>query len=157
MKNPEAAIGARASIPNPALQPLAFLVGRWTTEGSHPLVPDVTLHGRASFEWVENGAFLLMHSEVDHASFPHGLAMFGSDDAQKRLSMLHFDERGTSRVQNVSMENYVMKCWRDQPGFSQRYTYTIASDGQTMIAKGELSRDGASWERDLDLTYTRDV
>jgi hypothetical protein len=156
MKTPEASIGARASIPNPALQPLAVLVGRWTTEGSHPLVPDVTLRGRVSFEWVENGAFLLMRSDVDHASFPHGLAMFGSDDAQNRLFMLHFDERGTSRMQNVSIENNVLKWWRDQPGFSQRYTNTIASDGKTMVGKGELSRDGTTWERDLDLTYTRD-
>jgi hypothetical protein len=82
--------------------------------------------------------------------------MFGSDDAQNRLFMLHFDERGTSRMQNVSIENNVLKWWRDQPGFSQRYTNTIASDGKTMVGKGELSRDGTTWERDLDLTYTRD-
>lgn len=157
MTRPEATIGARARMPNPALQPFAVLVGRWRTEGSHGLLPDATLHGRTSFEWIENGAFLLMRSEIDHPSFPHGMAIFGSDDAQHKFFMLHFDERGVSRIQHVSMENNVLMWWRDQPDFSQRYTCTIASDGQTMVSKGELSRDGTSWEKDLELTYSREV
>jgi hypothetical protein len=32
---------------------------------------------------------------------------------------------------------------------------TIADDGGTIVGKGELSKDGVSWEKDLDLTYTR--
>lgn len=156
MKTPEDAIGTRARMPNPALQPLAVLVGKWKTEGSHPLLPNVMLRGRTSFEWIENGAFLLMRSEIDHPSFPHGLAIFGSDDAQHNLFMLHFDERGVSRVQDVSMEGNVLKWWRDQPGFAQRYTCIISSDGQTIVSTGELSRDDATWERDLSLTFSRD-
>jgi hypothetical protein len=155
MKTPDAAIGTRARMPNPMLQPLADLVGSWQTEGSHGLLPDVTLHGHVSFEWIENGAFLLMRSELDHPSFPHGLAIFGSDDEQHKLCMLYFDERGVSRIQNVSMQDNVLTWWRDQPGFAQRYTYTIASDGQTMVSTGELSRDGATWDKDLELTYSR--
>jgi hypothetical protein len=30
----------------------------------------------------------------------------------------------------------------------------IAEDGRTIGRKGELSKDGATWERDLELTYT---
>jgi len=44
---------------------------------------------------------------------------------------------------------------RNTPGFSQRFTGTIVDDGRTIIGKGVLSRDGLSWEKDLDLTYTR--
>lgn len=106
---------------------------------------------------MENGAFLLMRSEIDDPRFPQGIAILGSDDVQHKLFMLYFDERGVSRMQDVSMENNVLKWWRDQPGFSQRYTYTIASDGMTIVGKGELSRDGATWEKDLELTYSRDV
>src|SRR5579862_7561746 len=148
MKKPEAAIGTHASIPNPALEPFTVLVGRWKTEGSHGLLPGITLHGQASFEWIENGAFLLMRSEIDHPSFPHGLAIFGSDDSQHTFFMLHFDERGVSRVQHVSLEHNVLKWWRDEPGFAQRYTSIIASDGNTMVGTGELSRDGKTWEKD---------
>ena len=45
--------------------------------------------------------------------------------------------------------------WRNAPGFSQRFTGTICDDGRTIIGKGQLSKDGASWEGDLELTYTR--
>ena len=69
--------------------------------------------------------------------------------------MLHFDERGVSRKQDVSFENNVLTWWRNVPDFSQRYTWTLGDDGNTIICKGELSRDGQSWEKDLDLTYTR--
>jgi hypothetical protein len=48
-----------ASIPNPALKPFSVLIGNWHTTGTHRLIPDTILHGRASFEWLENGAFLM--------------------------------------------------------------------------------------------------
>lgn len=158
MTRPEATIGVRARMPNPALQPFAVLVGRWRTEGSHGLLPGVTLHGHASFEWIENGAFLLKRSEiVDDPRFPHDVAIVGSDDVQHRYFMLYFDERGVSRRFDVSIEHNVITWWRDQPGFSQRTTNTIASDGNTIVSKGELSKDGMTWEKDLELTYSREV
>ncbi len=157
MTRSDATIGARASSPNPALQPFAVLVGSWKTEGSHGLLPGVTLHGKASFEWIEHGAFLLMRSEIDHPSVPQGIAIFGSDDVQHTVFMLYFDERGVSRIQHVSMEHNVLKWWRDEPGFSQRTTNTIASDGNTIVSKGELSKDGVTWKKDLELTYSRDM
>src|SRR5258708_4088024 len=123
--------------------------------GTHPLVPDTTLHGRASFEWIEGGAYLIWRQEIDHPSFPKGMAIFGSDDATNEYFMLYFDSRGVSRKQEMSFKNNVWKLWRNAPGFSQRYTYTIKDDGYTIISKGELSKDGLTWEKDLDLTYTR--
>ena len=145
----------KASIPNPALKPLSVLIGDWTTVGTHSLIPDTTLHGRTSFEWLEGGAFLLMRSEIDEPSIPSGIAIFGSDDAIGAYFMLYFDERGVSRRYDVSLHNNTLKWWRNAPGLSQRYTYTIVDDGRTIIGRGELSKDGLSWEKDLDLTYTR--
>ena len=49
----------------------------------------------------------------------------------------------------------IWKWWRNAPGFSQRYTGTIVDGGNTIIGKGELSKDGSTWEKDLDLTYKR--
>ncbi len=148
-------IGTRASIPNPALRPFGVLVGEWLTTGSHPYLPDVVLHGRASFEWLEGGAFLIMRSEIDEPHFPHGIAIFASDDAAKKVVMLHFDERGVSRIYNVTMGESQLRWWRDEPSFSQRFVITIEDDGNKMISKGEMSRDGATWEKDLELIYTR--
>jgi hypothetical protein len=42
-------IAARAQRPNPALEPLAFLVGKWATVGTHPAVLGEQLSGSTSF------------------------------------------------------------------------------------------------------------
>jgi hypothetical protein len=146
---------SKAAIPNPALKPLEPWVGRWSTQGTHPQFPDTVLHGSANFAWMEGGAFLIMHAQIDHDKFPDTISVFGSDDKLGGLYMLSFDERGVSRKQEVAIQGNVLRWWRNAPGFSQRYTFTFADDGDTIISKGELSKDHVSWERDLDLTYTR--
>ena len=144
-----------AAIPNPALKPLSVLVGRWNTVGTHPLVPGTTFHGQTSFQWLEGGAFLVMHSEIKEPGIPSGIAIFGSDDSSGAYLMLYFDERGVSRKYEVTLRDNVWKWWRDAPRFSQRFTAKIVDDGRTMIAEGQFSRNGSSWEKDLELTYTR--
>lgn len=144
-----------ASIPNPALEPFSVLIGNWNTTGTHALIPDTILHGRTSFEWLEGGAFLVMRTEIDEPSIPSGIAIIGSDDSTKEYFMLYFDERGVSRKFEVTLRDNVWKWWRNAPGFSQRYEGTIVEDGNTIIGKGELSKDGSTWEKDLDLTYKR--
>ena len=145
----------KASIPNPALEPFRVLIGNWNTTGSHGLDPDTTLHGHTSFEWLEGGAFLMIRSEIDDPRFPQGIAIIGSDDTQAESYMLIFDERGVSRKYEVTLHANIWKWWRNAPGFFQRYEGTIVDGGNTIIGKGELSKDGVSWEKDLDLTYTR--
>lgn len=148
-------IGSKASMPNPALKALAFLLGEWQTTGTHPYLPGTTLHGRVSFEWLEGGAFLIMRSEIDNPKFPDGVDIFASDDVAKEIYMLHFDERGVSRKYDVTMAGKQLTYWRDEPSFRQRFTITIENGGNKMTGKGEMSRDGAPWEPDLALTYSR--
>ena len=145
----------KAQIPNPALKGLGKLVGEWKTVGTHPELPHKVFAGKASLNWIEGGAFLRWYSEVDEKGFPVGIALFGSDDATGELFMLTFDERKVSRKYDVSVENNVVKWWRNAPDFSQRYTWTIADDGNTIVEKGELSKDGTTWEADLNQTFTR--
>ena len=144
-----------ASIPNPALEPFSILVGNWKTTGTHGLVPDTILHGHTSFEWLENGAFLMMRSEIDDSRFPSAITIFGSDNSEAEYYMLTFDERGISRKYEVTLRENIWKWWRNAPDFFQRYEGTIVDGGNMIIGKGELSKDGLSWEKDLDLTYTR--
>jgi hypothetical protein len=148
-------IGAEALISNRALQPLRFLIGSWRTEGTHPDVPDTTFHGRTSFEWLEGGAFLIMHSEIDEAEIPSGVAIFGSDDGAERIYMLYFDERGVSRAYDVTVGVKEMTCRRDHPKFSQIMRLRVDGDGDRLLGSGRRSEDGAAWQDDLSLTYTR--
>ena len=148
-------VGEEAVKPNPTLEQLGVLVGEWKTVGTHPMVPNKTFHGRAVFEWIEGGAFLMMHSEIDEPEVPSGIAIFGSDDARGEFFMLYFDERGVSRKYDVSMDDNIWKWWRNDPEFSQRFTGTFVDGGDTIVGKGEMSRDGSAWEGDLELTYTR--
>lgn len=147
-------IGVKASIPNQALNGLECLVGDWHTTGSHPFLPGITLHGRTSIEWLEGGAFLIMRSEIDHPELPDGIEIFASDNMTHEIFMLHFDSRGVSRKYDVSLTKNGLKWRRDEPSLSQRFTLSLQDNGK-MISTGEMSRDGAAWEEDLQLTYER--
>ena len=145
------------TIRNQKLKPFSVLVGVWNTVGTHPYFPETILHGCTSFEWLEDGAFLIVHSQIyeTETGVPTGVAIFGSDDTTGEYFMLYFDERGVSRKYDVKLQGNVWQWWRNAPGFSQRFTNTIADDGNTIIGKGEMSKDGSTWEKDLELTYTR--
>jgi hypothetical protein len=120
------------------LQPLSILVGTWHTVGTHPLVPGTTFHGRTTFDWLEGGAFLIMHSEIDEPEIPSGIAIFGSDDTTGECSMMYLDERGVSRRYEVSLRENVWKWWRNAPGLSQRFAGAITAYGGTIVCQGEL-------------------
>src|SRR5215218_5475254 len=96
-------IGSEAHRRNPALEPLAPLLGDWRTTGTHPLVPGTTFHGRTSFAWHEGGAFVLMRSEIDEPEIPSGVAVIGSDHPAGTSTMIYFDERNTSRRYTVEI------------------------------------------------------
>ena len=148
-------IGPEAQRPNPALEPLTPLIGRWRTTGTHPLIPGTTFHGRTSFEWIENGAFVLMRSEIDEPEIPSAVAFIGSDDAAGTLTMIYFDERDISRRYTVEAAEGEMRWHRDEAGFAQRMEVKIAADGTRLDAHGTMSHNGGAWEDDLQLTYER--
>ncbi len=148
-------IGAEALRPNPALGPLAPLLGEWRTTGTHPLVPGTTFHGRTSFAWHEGGAFVVVRSEIDEPEVPSAVAVIGSDDAAGTLTMLYSDERAVSRRYTVEVGDGEVSWHRDEAGFAQRTVLTVAADGSRLDARGTMSRDGGPWEDDLQLTYER--
>jgi hypothetical protein len=147
-------IGSEASIPNPALQPFAPLIGEWQSVGHHPYLPGRTLQGRVSFAWLEGGAFLIMRSDVDAPEIPSGIAIFGSDNGANTYFMIYFDERGVSRKYDVAISGNQVTWQREDPSFSQRATMTIETPDR-IVTRGAMSRNGADWEDDLSSTYTR--
>lgn len=60
-------------------------------------------------------------SAIDYKGFPKGIAILGSDDTTQKYFMLYFDERKVSRKYDVSIQDNVLKWWRNAPKFSQRY------------------------------------
>jgi len=144
-----------ASMPNPALKPFSVLLGHWNTTGTHGLVPDTILHGRTSFEWLEGGAFLMMRSAIDDPRFPSGIAMIGSDDATEEYFMLYFDERTVSRKYGITaINNGAFEALEKARRISSPFP-NIVTQRDLIMGKGEFSKDGSSWEKDLELTYTR--
>jgi hypothetical protein len=148
-------IGPEATKPNPALRPLTPLIGQWRTKGTHPLVPGTTFHGRTSFEWYQDGAFMVMRSEIDEPEIPSAVAVIGSDDAAHTFTMIYFDERDISRRYTLEVTEREVRWHRDEAGFAQRMVLAIAADSTRLEAQGTMSRDGGAWEADLQLTYER--
>ena len=140
---------------NPALEAFQIFIGEWTTTGTHPYMPGTTFHGRTSFAWLEGGAFMVIHSQIDEEGIPSGISILGSDDTVGTFYILYFDERGVSRKLDVTIQGRAMRWSRDTPEFSQHMVLTMSEDGKTIEAKGEMSKDGGAWEPDLALTYTR--
>ena len=149
---------------HPMLDHLEALVGTWETEATHPLLPDTTVHGRATFAWLEGRHFLIWRMHHDHPDIPDSISILGFDNAAEPdevgtsngpCAVHYFDSRGVYRVSKVEAEPGVWRIWRDWPAFSQRVTGTFSDDRRTIISNGELSEDDATWKPDLQVTYKR--
>jgi len=140
---------------NPALSPLDRAVGTWIVTGSHPYLPGRTLRGRVTFERIERGAFVRMHSKMDDPEIPEGVAVFGTDSDEETWTMLYFDERSVARRYDVTIQEDGFTWSRHAPQFSQSFRVTMSKDGRTMAGEGMMKKEGAEWEPDLRLSYVR--
>ena len=128
---------------------LNALVGTWTGEARHPAFPGVTVPVRATFEWLEGEHFLIWRWRMDHPDFPDSLSVIGSGELH------YFDSRGVQRVYEVAVSGREWRMSRDAPGFSQRFAGTLSDDGDTLSGLWRLSRDGETWEDDLEIVFRR--
>ena len=147
---------------HPALVRLGALAGRWTVQPKVEGVPA----GWTEFAWLEGGLFLRQESDADpmpstapkawreNAPFPT-IAMIGLDDATGEFTMAYADARGVHRVYQMTFADGLWTMWRDAPGFNQRFTGTLSTDGDTVDGQWETSPDGVTWHLDFELTYTR--
>ena len=71
------------------------------------------------------------------------------------IFLSYFDERGISRKYDVTVDDDGFTMQRTDPKFSQRMTFKIEADGNRIVSKGEMSRDGGNWEGDLSLIFER--
>jgi hypothetical protein len=136
--------------PNPALEQLQVLTGEWIIEV--PQFPGE--QGRATFEWLEGGAYLRFHAETPDPA-PDATLIIGRDDSGDVYTVLHYDSRGVSRVYQMTFAGRDWRMWRDAPGFFQRFAGTVSEDGRSIRAAWQKSSDGSRWEHDFDLIYSK--
>jgi hypothetical protein len=109
--------------------------------------------GSTTFEWLEGGQFLIQRSRNDHELFPDAIAVIGAPEAGDGLVMEYFDSRGVRRTYRVTLDDGVLRIWRDHRGFDQRFSATLganAFEGQWQVAKTP-----GDWHDDLKVTYRR--
>jgi hypothetical protein len=150
------------------LQPLDRLVGRWTSEATHPALPGAVVSGTLSAEWLEGRHFLIIRTRNDHPDFADAVSIVGFTDVDRvgepadataaqgtQLSMHYFDSRGVSRVYEAGIDADTWRLWRDAPGYSQTFVGEFAEDGNTVEGLWRLCEDGATWHDDLRVVYRR--
>jgi hypothetical protein len=129
-----------------ALEPFDALIGTWDTEATHRLF-DGVVPGRVTFEWQEGGHFIVQRSHNDHELFPDAICVIGAAEAGDGLVMEYFDSRGVRRTYGVSLEDGVLRIWRDEahPGPRQLAASTTPARRSASFA---VSADrGASGSR----------
>ncbi len=137
---------------DPALEPFDALIGTWDTEAKHRLVDEV-VSGTTSFEWLEGGHFIVQRSRNDHEAFPDAVCVIGAPEDGDGLVMEYFDSRGVRRTYGVSLEDGVLRIWRDDPTFAQRFSATLGQDAFEGL--WQLAETPGDWKDDLRVTYTR--
>jgi hypothetical protein len=117
--------------------------------------PYDTAKGPVSFEWVQDGAFLLMRMGDKEQGTPSAMWLISRDDAVSDYTVFYYDDRSVSRVYGMSFVDGIWKMWRAAPGFSQRFEGKLSDDNNTITASWGKLLDGTTWERDFDVTYRR--
>lgn len=143
-----------------AESPLRRLIGTWefapSVNGGSPG------RGRATFEWIEDGAFVLERSEaewrdpawVENAPVSTQ-SVIGWDDTTGSIAMLYADSRGVFRIYRGTLTDEAWRLERAAPDFHQRFVGVFRDDGRTIEGRWESSADGTSWELDFPITYRK--
>lgn len=143
---------------NPALQELKQFIGTWEMEISNAsFLPDANaiITARASFEWFEEGEFLILRQGTKNMETPWAIWFIGHDKDAQNYTVFYIDDQQSSRVYEMSFENRKWKIWRNGPQFIQRFTGEINKDKNIISGYWEKSVDAKNWEHDFHLTYKK--
>jgi hypothetical protein len=138
------------------LRRLEPLVGEWRFEASFPDGEPWPGGGTMSVQWHPSGAHLVEVGTVELPEAPANISFIGCDGATGRYVQLYSDERGVSRIYEMSFADGEWRLWRTGDPFDQRFVGTFSEDGNTITARWERSEDG-EFVTDFDLVYTRVV
>lgn len=141
-----------------AESPLGRLVGTWEFEPS--IEGRSAGRGRATFEWIEDGAFVLERSDAEwsHPGWVDNApkstqSVIGFDDTTGEIVQLYADSRGVFRIYRGTLTDDEWRLERAAPDFHQRFVGVFRDDGRTIDGRWESSPDGTTWELDFPITY----
>jgi hypothetical protein len=80
--------------------------------------------------------------------------MIGRNEAADIFTVLYADDRGSSRVYDMTFTGSRWTMHRNSPSSEQRFTANVSTDQRTIEACWEHSNHGTTWEKEFDLTYT---
>ncbi len=122
--------------PRAKLDPFQALIGEWTIEMTHPMLEDTVVRGRATYEWLEGGRFLIQRAANEHPDVPDSLSVIGLMEGENDLSMQYFDSRGVHRIYVIGFDGTELTVARDAEGFAQRLSASSATRARLLPASG---------------------
>ena len=143
-----------------AESPLGRLIGTWEFE---PFVEGRSAgRGRATFEWIEDGAFVLERADAEWTdpgwveNAPKSTrAVMGWDDSTEEIVQLYSDSRGVVRTYRGTLTDDTWTLERTAPDFHQRFVGELRDGGRTIDGRWESSPDGTTWDLDFPITYRK--
>jgi len=145
--NNNAKVGKLPKAPHPALKALDRLVGDWKIEG-----PDVD--GRASFEWMEGGFFLVQHFDLVNFGERHKgveYATFDEDTGTVRSHLIGTD--GSNFTYTYEIEGDRLIYWFGDKDSGNCSRATFSRDGRTLTGRWQWTMpDGKSFAYDYTMT-----
>ena len=123
---------------NPALKDIAYLISEWSIELSNaaflPSKPKISFS--LSYGWKADGAEIAVQQGNDEAKPPQKATwIIGRNESEDKYTVLYADNRGVSRIYQMSFRDSIGKMWRDNPKFSQRFNGTFREDKQAIDVK----------------------
>jgi hypothetical protein len=128
-------------------------IGHWTMQA-------LGAGGRASFEWLLGGRYVLQRITVDHPEAPDVFAVVGLDDHNGGYLQHYFDSRGVTRLYAMGFDGRELRLSREQPDFTplpfaQRFTGSFEDGGDAIRGRWERANDDGPWELDFELDFQR--
>jgi hypothetical protein len=140
---------------NEALDQLDGLTGEWkmTMTGAWFLDSlDIRHEGSATIGWLGD-AFLEVKASfgMDQGDWHW---VIGRSDPREQLVLLYHDERGVSRVFDMTFADGQWTLVRNDPDFHQRFIASV--EAHRIVGRWEASEDfGKTWRKDFDLIFER--
>src|SRR5919198_4878959 len=125
---------------NKALAALEPLIGEWEYTMYHAWFlesMDTKVKGFTTIERLHDSFVVIRSSNADKK--PEDIWVIGYSDPQKKYEMFYYDQRGVSRIFNMTFDGKKLFFWREDKDMHQRITLEITDSGLHSVA--EASED----------------
>jgi hypothetical protein len=116
--------------PNPDLQALNRLVGRWQVSGE--------AQGTVTYEWMEGGFFLIQHVDLEqYGQRTKGIEIIGHEqqfgaEPSEDIKSRYFDTMGNTFDYVYEIEGDTLTIWAGEKGSPAYYRGTFNPDGNSV-------------------------